>query len=77
EEMHSYVMLGPGESHGVDSIRWMLNHMNSPFEIKTGAGNVRGKGFTHPKSTFLLNENKKSTFYLFEFSDHHIIPLFI
>ncbi|MEX0360598.1 MAG: hypothetical protein AB3N10_06360 [Allomuricauda sp.] len=77
EEIHSYVMLGLGESHGVDSIRWMLNKMNSPFEIKTGAGNVRVKGFTHPKSTLLLNENKKRTFYLFDFSDHHIIPLFI
>lgn len=77
EEIHNYVMLGLGESHGLDSIRWMLKKINSPFEIKTQAGKVCVKGFTCPKSTLLLNENKKRTFYLFDFSDHHIIPLFI
>ncbi|GMN05589.1 hypothetical protein MTsPCn5_09770 [Croceitalea sp. MTPC5] len=77
EEIHNYIMLGLGESHGIDSIRWMLKKAGSTFEIKAKTGKVRVKGFTHPKSTFLLNEDKKRTFYLFDFSDHHIIPLFI
>lgn len=77
EEIHNYVMLGLGESHGVDSIRWMLGKANSSFEIKTKTGKVFVKGFTHPKSVLLLNEDKKRTFYLFDFSDHHTIPLFI
>ncbi|SNZ01398.1 hypothetical protein [Flagellimonas pacifica] len=76
-EIHSYVMLGLGESHGIDSIRWMLKKTNSAFKIKTKKGKVSVRGFTNPKSTRLLNEKRGRAFYLFDFSDHHIIPLFV
>ena len=56
DAIHTYVMLGLGESHGFDSIRWMLEKANSTFKIKTKDGGVSVKGFTHPKSTRLLNE---------------------
>ena len=77
DAIHTYVMLGLGESHGFDSIRWMLEKANSNFKIKTKDGGVSVKGFTHPKSTRLLNEQKPRTFYLFDFSDHHAIPLLV
>ncbi|MGC1516414.1 MAG: hypothetical protein WA810_12625 [Maribacter sp.] len=77
DEIHTYVMLGLGESHGVDSVRWMLEKANSSFKIKTKDGSVSVKGYTHPKSTRLLNERRERTFYLFDFSDHHTIPLLV
>ncbi|PIB38627.1 hypothetical protein [Maribacter sp. 4G9] len=77
DEIHTYMMLGLGEAHGVDSIRWMLEKANSSFKIKTKEGSVAVKGFTHPKSSRLLNEQKERTFYLFDFSDHHTIPLLV
>ena len=77
EEIHTYVMLGLGESHGIDSVRWMLEKANSSFKIKTKEGSVVVKGFTHPRSTRLLNEQGERTFYFFDFSDHHTIPLLV
>lgn len=77
DEIHTYVILGLGESHGVDSVRWMLEKANSSFKIKTKKGSVGVKGFTHPRSTRLLNEQRERTFYLFDFSDHHAIPLLV
>ncbi|MGC1514002.1 MAG: hypothetical protein WA810_00375, partial [Maribacter sp.] len=77
DEIHTYVMLGLGESHGIDSVRWMLEKANSSFKIKTKDGSVSVKGYTHPKSTRLLNEQRERTFYLFDFSDHHTIPLLV
>jgi|GEM_PF-722352 len=77
DEIHTYVMLGLGDSHGVDSVRWMLEKANSSFKIKTKDGSVSVKCYTHPKSTRLLNEQRERTFYLFDFSDHHTIPLLV
>ncbi|MEZ2415002.1 hypothetical protein ACA086_08545 [Muriicola sp. E247] len=77
DEIHTYVMLGLGEAHGVDSIRWMLEKAASTFKIKTKEGSVAVKGFTRPKSTKLLNEQRERTFYLFDFSDQHTIPLIV
>lgn len=77
DEIHTYVILGLGESHGVDSVRWMLEKANSSFKIKTKKGSVGVKGFTHPRSTRLLDEQRERTFYLFDFSDHHAIPLLV
>ena len=77
DEIHTYVMLGLGDPHGVDSVRWMLEKANSSFKIKTKDGSVSVKCYTHPKSTRLLNEQRERTFYLFDFSDHHTIPLLV
>ncbi len=77
EEIHTFVMLGMGESHGLDSVRYMISNAMHTFKIKTVQGPLSVKGFTKPKSTRLLNEAKKRTFYLFDFSDHHISQMFI
>jgi len=77
EEIHTFVMLGIGESYGLDSVRFMISNAMQTFKIKTVQGLLSVKGFTKPKSTRLLNEAKKRTFYLFDFSDHHISRILI
>lgn len=74
--IHTFVMLGTGESHGLGAVRWMMENTLHPFKIKSEGSLVSVKGFTRPKSTRLLNEKRKRVFYLFDFSDHHVIRIF-
>ncbi len=76
DRIHTFVMLGTGDSHGLDAVRWMMENVLHPFKIKSNGSLVSVKGFTRPESTRLLNEKCKRVFYLFDFSDHHVIPIF-
>ena len=71
--VQSYVLLGLGENHGLDAIRWMMEYANKTFSLKTENGIETVKSFTSPRKEKLLNENFTRFFYRFNFGDQHII----
>ncbi len=72
--LKTYVLLGLGEHHGLDAIRWMLQYANQDFMVKTNTGLKQVHPFTDPAKERLLNENHSRKFYRFNFGDQHIIP---
>jgi saccharopine dehydrogenase-like NADP-dependent oxidoreductase len=72
-KVESFVLLGLGENHGLDAIRWMMEYANKTFSVKTENGEQYVSSFTHPLNERLLNENHSRKFYLFNFGDQHII----
>jgi saccharopine dehydrogenase (NAD+, L-lysine-forming) len=73
EKVESFVLLGLGENHGLDTIRWMMEYANKNFLLKTQDGGKQVKSFTDPVNEQLLNENSPRKFYRFNFGDQHII----
>lgn len=74
ESIKIYVMLGLGEEHGLDAIRWMLDKSSENYSIKSANKTITVKGFTKPESVTFLDESSKRKLYLFNFSDQHTIP---
>ena len=71
--VQSYILLGLGENHGLDAIRWMMKYANKTFTLKTENGIEKVKSFTSPMNELLLSENSTRKFYRFNFGDQHII----
>ncbi len=75
-ELHSissFVLLGLGEKHGLDAIRWMIEFANKSFVLETDAGPHTVQTFSDPLKTRLLHEQRPRTFYRFDFGDQHIM----
>ncbi|MBO6515095.1 MAG: saccharopine dehydrogenase NADP-binding domain-containing protein [Bacteroidia bacterium] len=72
-KVSSFVLLGLGENHGLDSIRWMMDNARQPYFINTDRGSKEVKSFTGPVVERLLNEDQQRKFYRFNFGDQHII----
>lgn len=73
-QLKSYVLLGLGEEHGLDALRWMIQYANQDFMIKTDKGLKHAHSFTDPEKERLLDEEISRKFYRFNFGDQHIIP---
>ena len=71
--VQSFVLLGLGENHGLDAIRWMMEYANKTYTIKTESGEEIVSSFTNPRKEQLLNEKFSRKFYCFNFGDQHII----
>ena len=71
--VQSYVLLGLGESHGLDAIRWMLDSSGDNFKILSNGKAKEVKPFSNSKHIRLLDETKPRKFYRFNFGDQHII----
>lgn len=69
----SYVMLGLGEHHGLDAIRFMLNYANRIFPVKSNKGFKQVQTFADEEKVTLLDESRARRFYRFDFADQHII----
>ncbi len=74
-EVQTYLMLGLGDKHGLDAIRWMLAYSNRNFILRNQKDNRLRKSLSEPKKTRFLHETNTRTFYLFDFADQHSIPL--
>ena len=72
-KVQTYVLLGLGENHGLDAIRWMMDYATIPYTLKTENGVILVHPFTNPLKMQLLNEKKARKFYSFNFGDQHII----
>jgi saccharopine dehydrogenase-like NADP-dependent oxidoreductase len=73
QKTESFVLLGLGEDHGLDSIRWMTEYADKTFYAKTVEGEKQVDSLTDPLNEKLLNENSPRRFYRFNFGDQHII----
>ena len=73
DKVQSFVLLGLGENHGLDAIRWMVEYANKSFFVKTERGRKEIDSFTNPMKINLLNESRSRNFYSFNFGDQHII----
>tara|TARA_R110002072_G_scaffold166080_1_gene319301 strand:+ start:9255 stop:10331 length:1077 start_codon:yes stop_codon:yes gene_type:complete len=71
--VQSFVLLGLGENHGLDAIRWMMEYANKTYTLKTEHGEELVSSFTNPRKEQLLNEKHSRKFYRFNFGDQHII----
>lgn len=76
-EVQSFVLLGLGEDHGLDAIRWMIEAAGKSFSVKTKHGLEQVKAFDDPVKVQLLTENHPRKFYRFDFGDQHIIADFM
>ena len=74
-EVQVYLMLGLGEEHGLDAIRWMLTSFNRNFILQNQKDRTVKISFSEPHRIRLLHERKARKFYRFDFSDQHTIPL--
>jgi len=71
--VESFILLGLGENHGLDAIRWMLKFVNKTFTLQTEEREEQVKSFADPVEEQLLSENRPRKFYRFDFGDQHII----
>jgi saccharopine dehydrogenase (NAD+, L-lysine forming) len=69
-----FFMLGLGDTHGVDAIRWMLERMHSPFFVLTPQGPQRVKPLSDPVVFRFPWEQQPRTAYRIDFADQHVLP---
>ena len=72
--VNSFLLLGLGELHGLDAIRWMLAYAHRKFSIHSSNGIKQVRTFSDPVAVRLLNERKNRVFYRWDFADQHVIP---
>lgn len=73
KDVHISIMLGLGEAHGADSIKWTLRQLGEQYAINYKSGATQATNFATPYKTTLLTERKPRTFYYFNFSDQHML----
>lgn len=69
-----YVMLGLGDTHGVDAIRWMLANADRRFTVQTADGPQPVQSLTDPKEVTFPGEHRSRTAYRFDIADQHVLP---
>ena len=72
-KVDSYLMLGIGEKHGLDGIKWLVNNITKKYYIIDNGLKKEVKCFTSPKKITLIGESKKRNFYHFDLADWHIM----
>lgn len=69
-----HLMLGLGDTHGVDAIRWMLDYADRDFTVQTPAGPATVKSLSDPATVHFPGDPEPRTTYRFDFADQHVIP---
>lgn len=67
------LMLGLGDSHGLDAVKWTLRNLASSYEIVKAGQLETVKSFTDAYKTTLTDEKQPRRFYRFDFSDQHML----
>lgn len=67
------LVLGLGDSHGLDAVKWTLRNFVSSYEFVKAGKIISVKSFTDPYATQLIDEKKPRRFYRFNFSDQHTL----
>lgn len=67
------LMLGLGDSHGLDAVKWTLRNFASRYEIVKAGQLDTVKSFTDPYKATLIDEKRPRRFYRFNFSDQHTL----
>lgn len=67
------LMLGLGDGHGLDAVKWTLRNLASSYEIVETDQLKTVKSFTDPYKATFIDEKKPRRFYRFDFSDQHML----
>ena len=67
------LMLGLGDSHGLDAVKWTLRNLTSTYEVVKAGQPETVKSFTDPHKATFIDERKSRYFYRFDFSDQHML----
>ncbi len=74
-QVKSYIVLGLGDKHGLDAIRFMLSYASRKFSIVNKEGVKTVDTFSDGEKITLLNERRGRKFYRFDLADQHILVL--
>lgn len=69
-----HLMLGLGDTHGLDAIRWMMEYMDRAFTVQTRNGPRQVESLTDPQWVLFPGDRKPRTTYRFDFADQHVLP---
>jgi len=69
-----FLLLGLGEKHGIDGIKWLLDNINKEFSLKHIDRIEVVKTFKKKKKTKFPKNLKNKTAYSFDLADQHTIP---
>lgn len=69
-----YVMLGLGDAHGTDAIRWILAYADRRFTVQTANGQRTVESLADPKQITFPGEQRPRTTYRFDIADQHVLP---
>ncbi len=70
-----FLLLGLGERHGIDGIKWVLDNINKEFSLKRFNTIEVIKTFKNKKKTKFPKKLKIRTAYSFDLADQHSIPI--
>jgi hypothetical protein len=70
KRLQLFVLLGLGEDHGEQAFQWTFDNLHQQYTILEQGKDKLVRSFTQPLKTDLLG---KRSFYLFNFSDQHIL----
>lgn len=74
DRVNTHVMLGVGDEHGADAIRWMQASLNSRFTIQTPEGPRAVNSLADPQIVRFFGDRMGRRSYRFDFADQHTIP---
>lgn len=69
-----FVLLGLGDTHGTEAVRWMLENAARTFTLQTPGGPIIVEGLSDPKATEFPKGYGRRITYRFDFSDQHVLP---
>jgi len=69
-----FLLLGLGERHGIDGIKWLLDNINKEFSLKRVNTIENIKTFKNKRKTKFPKNLKIRTAYSFDLADQHTIP---
>jgi saccharopine dehydrogenase-like NADP-dependent oxidoreductase len=72
ERVDLTVLLGLGERHGADALRWVLDTASRPFTLQTPEGPIVARSFGAPRTTALPGFGRRRA-YRFDFADQHVL----
>lgn len=67
-----FVLLGIGDAHGAQALRWMVETAARPFTLQTPGGPVVVEGLSDPKATHLPGYGRRIA-YRIDLSDQHVV----
>ncbi|MFB1052038.1 saccharopine dehydrogenase family protein [Paraliobacillus sp. JSM ZJ581] len=69
-----YVMLGLGEKHGKAATTWMIENINTSFEVVESGALKRVKSFEDGRISLFPAQLGKRKAYRFNFPEQHVLP---
>lgn len=71
-DIESYLMLGVGEKHGSDAIKWLVNNLNVTYEVDGKYEKEKVKSFTQVRKVTVDKNKRKQDFTRIDLADSYI-----